>query len=51
MRLTPPEFRCATCSGSISDIKRQGIKFALGMALITIASFTWFVGGLGILST
>ncbi|OQD73703.1 hypothetical protein PENDEC_c014G06038 [Penicillium decumbens] len=44
------EFRCATCSGSLSDIQRQGIKFALGMALITIASFTWFVGGLGIFS-
>ncbi|KAJ5201798.1 uncharacterized protein N7498_006461 [Penicillium cinerascens] len=45
------EFRCATCSGSISDIQRQGIKFALGMALITIASFSWFVGGLGIFSS
>lgn len=45
------EFRCATCSGSISDIQRQGIKFALGMALITIASFSWFVGGLGVLSS
>lgn len=49
-RLTTPEFKCATCSGAISDIQRQGIKFALGMAFITLASFTWFVGGLGIFS-
>ncbi|KAJ6104402.1 hypothetical protein N7523_010722 [Penicillium sp. IBT 18751x] len=44
------EFKCATCSGSISDIQRQGIKFALGMAFVTLASFTWFVSGLGIFS-
>ncbi|CEJ55390.1 hypothetical protein PMG11_01652 [Penicillium brasilianum] len=45
------EFKCATCSGAISDIQRQGLKFAVGMALITILSFTWFVGGAGLLYT
>ncbi|KAJ5389503.1 uncharacterized protein N7496_000571 [Penicillium cataractarum] len=44
------EFKCATCSGAISDVQRQGLKFAVGMALITILSFTWFVGGAGLLS-
>jgi len=43
------EFKCATCSGAISDIQRQGLKFAVGMALITILSFTWFIGGAGLL--
>lgn len=49
--LTSSEFHCATCNGALSDIQRQGLKFAVGMAAITIASFTWFVGGLGIFST
>ncbi|KAJ5096125.1 hypothetical protein NUU61_005481 [Penicillium alfredii] len=44
------EFKCATCSGAISDIDRQAFKFALGMAIITIASFTWFAGSFGFLS-
>ncbi|KAJ5090582.1 hypothetical protein N7532_009266 [Penicillium argentinense] len=45
------EFKCATCNGALSDVQRQGLKFAIGMAAITIASFTWFVGGLGIFAT
>ncbi|KAJ5175325.1 uncharacterized protein N7482_001202 [Penicillium canariense] len=45
------EFKCATCSGAISDIQRQGLKFAIGMAIITIVSFTWFAGGAGLLAT
>lgn len=49
--LTILEFKCVTCNGALSDIQAQGLKFALGMAAITVASFTWFVGGLGILST
>ncbi|KAJ5480854.1 hypothetical protein N7539_006748 [Penicillium diatomitis] len=44
------EFKCATCSGALSDVQRQGIKFAVGMAAITVLSFTWFVGGAGLLS-
>lgn len=44
-----PEFKCATCSGAISRIQRQGLQFAVGMALITILSFTWFIGGAGLL--
>ncbi|KAJ5675671.1 hypothetical protein N7462_008568 [Penicillium macrosclerotiorum] len=43
------EFKCATCSGAISDIQRQGLKFAVGMAIITIVSFTWFASGAGLL--
>ncbi|KAJ5973363.1 hypothetical protein N7481_010573 [Penicillium waksmanii] len=42
------QFKCATCSGALSDVQRQGLKFAVGMAAITVVSFTWFVGGLGL---
>lgn len=45
------EFKCATCNGALSDVQRQGLKFAIGMAAITVLSFTWFVGGLGIFAT
>jgi len=42
------EFKCATCSSAISDMERQTLKFLLAMAAVTVFSFTWFVGGLGI---
>ncbi|KAJ5895270.1 hypothetical protein N7495_006961 [Penicillium taxi] len=44
------EFKCATCSGALSDIQRQGLTFALGMAFISVASFTWFAGTFGLFS-
>jgi len=40
------EWTCAVCSAGISDTERQALKFMLGMCLVTILSFTWFVGGL-----
>ena len=44
-------FKCATCpgSGALSDMERMALKTAFGMCIITILSFTWFVGGLGII--
>ncbi|GFF36198.1 hypothetical protein IFM58399_04470 [Aspergillus lentulus] len=45
------EFNCATCNGALSDIERQALKFAFGMVMITIASFTWFAGDFGVFST
>ncbi|PYI12011.1 hypothetical protein BO78DRAFT_357447 [Aspergillus sclerotiicarbonarius CBS 121057] len=44
-------FVCATCSSAFSEIERLGLKFTMGMATITILSFTWFAGGAGIFST
>jgi len=41
-------FVCATCSGALSDMERQTLSFMLGMVMVTILSFTWFVGGLGV---
>ncbi|KAG0156418.1 hypothetical protein PDIDSM_3596 [Penicillium digitatum] len=45
------EFKCATCSGALSDTSRLAIKFTVGMAVITFASFTWFAGSAGVLAT
>jgi hypothetical protein len=45
------EFNCATCNSALSDIERQALKFAFGMVMITIASFTWFAGDFGVFST
>jgi len=43
------EFQCATCSGALSDMERRALGMVLGMSLITVLSFTWFVGGLGVI--
>jgi hypothetical protein len=42
-------FRCATCSGALSDMERQALGFMFGMIGITVLSFTWFVRGLDII--
>lgn len=42
------EWKCATCSGALSDMERQTLKFVLGMCTITVLSFTWFAGGFGV---
>lgn len=39
---------CATCSAAVSDMERQAFGFMLMMATITVLSFTWFAGGLGL---
>ncbi|KAL4918692.1 hypothetical protein BDW62DRAFT_61069 [Aspergillus aurantiobrunneus] len=46
-----PNFVCATCSGALSATELLGLKMAVGMGLITIASFTWFSSSFGIFST
>ncbi|KAL2001476.1 hypothetical protein VTN02DRAFT_1695 [Thermoascus thermophilus] len=46
-----PGYQCATCSGAMSDIERNGLRFAFGMITITVLSFTWFAGGFGVFST
>ena len=42
------DFVCTTCSGALSDMERQTLKFMFGMGMITIMSFTWFAGGFGV---
>ncbi|KAL3462716.1 hypothetical protein BJX64DRAFT_258836 [Aspergillus heterothallicus] len=44
-------FVCATCSGALSSMEAQALKFGVGMALITIATFTWFASGFGAFAT
>jgi hypothetical protein len=41
------QWKCATCSGALSDMDRQTLKFVFGMCTITVLSFTWFAGGFG----
>lgn len=41
-------WQCATCSGALSPDERRYLGFMLGMAGITVLSFTWFVGGMGV---
>ena len=43
------EWKCAVCSGALSDMERQTVKFMFGMCIVTVLSFTWFVGGTGLL--
>ncbi|KAL2849812.1 hypothetical protein BJY01DRAFT_210299 [Aspergillus pseudoustus] len=44
-------FVCATCSGALSSMEAQALKFGVGMALITVATFTWFASGFGAFAT
>jgi hypothetical protein len=43
------DWKCATCSGALSDMERRALGGMLGMCIITVLSFTWFVGGLGVI--
>ncbi|KAJ5734347.1 hypothetical protein N7493_003133 [Penicillium malachiteum] len=43
-------FFCVTCNGAMSEIQRLGLKFVVGMAVITFLSFTWFAGTFGLFS-
>lgn len=40
---------CATCSGALSPDEKRYLGFMLGMSVITVMSFTWFVGGMGVI--
>lgn len=43
------EWKCVTCSAANSNLDNQALRFALGMATITVLTFTWFVAGFGAL--
>ncbi len=43
------EFKCATCSGALGDLERRAIGMVIGMGVLTVLSFTWFVGGTGVI--
>lgn len=43
------EFKCATCSGALGDLERKAIGMVVGMGILTVLSFTWFVGGTGVI--
>ncbi|KAL4943138.1 hypothetical protein BDV06DRAFT_190734 [Aspergillus oleicola] len=45
------DFVCATCNGALSSTEYMGLKLAVSMSLLTIASFTWFAGSFGVFST
>ncbi|KAK4547762.1 hypothetical protein LTR36_000720 [Oleoguttula mirabilis] len=42
------DWTCATCSGAMSSIERQALGFSLGMAALTVLSFSWFAGVAGL---
>ncbi|KAE9567675.1 hypothetical protein CGCF415_v011304 [Colletotrichum fructicola] len=41
------DFNCPTCDSAASALNSKAISMAVGMSIITVASFTWFVAGLG----
>lgn len=43
------EWQCSACSAAVSDMERRALGGALAMSIITVLSFTWFVGGFGAL--
>jgi len=40
---------CATCSGAMSALERQTMWFLVGMATLSVVTFTSFLGGAGVL--
>jgi len=43
------DYQCVTCSGALSDMERRALGMVLGMCCLTVLSFTWFVGGTGVI--
>lgn len=43
------EFVCATCSGALTNVERNALSFLFGMGVVTVLSFTWFIGGLNVI--
>jgi len=39
---------CATCSAALSPDERRWMGFMMGMAGITVVTFTWFLHGVGV---
>jgi len=42
------EFKCATCSGALSQTERQALGFMAVTSLVTVLTFTWFAHGFGV---
>jgi len=42
-------FICATCSGALGDMERRALGMVIGVSVVTVLSFTWFVGGTGVI--
>ncbi|KAF6843652.1 hypothetical protein CMUS01_01844 [Colletotrichum musicola] len=42
------EWICPSCKSAATTLDKQGITLAMGMSVVTVASFTWFVAGLGL---
>lgn len=43
------EFICATCSAALGDMEKRALGTMLGMCILTIMSFAWFVNGLNVI--
>lgn len=43
------EWQCVTCSAALSDNQRRALGMMLGMSVLTVLSFTWFVSGTGVI--
>ncbi|TQN70832.1 hypothetical protein CSHISOI_04609 [Colletotrichum shisoi] len=41
------EWNCAVCKSAAPSLNSKAIGMAVGMSMVTVASFTWFVAGLG----
>ncbi|KAK2002171.1 hypothetical protein LX36DRAFT_282217 [Colletotrichum falcatum] len=41
------DWTCAVCKSSAPSLNNKAVGMAVGMSMITVASFTWFVTGLG----
>lgn len=41
------EWNCDVCSSAVPALDSKAIGMAVGMSMVTVASFTWFVTGLG----
>lgn len=43
------EWTCGSCSAALSPDEKRYLKFMLAMVGVTVVSFTWFVGGTGVI--
>lgn len=43
------QYVCVTCSGAFGDMERRMMSMVFGMGFLTVLSFTWFVGGTGVI--
>ncbi|KAK2062519.1 hypothetical protein LY76DRAFT_589379 [Colletotrichum caudatum] len=41
------DWNCAVCKSSAPSLNNKAVGMAVGMSMATVASFTWFVAGLG----